>query len=343
MGWLTGTKDKIVTGSSLDANQTAIANALKGLIMTNLSGDRQGSYGGDLAAGLTPEQELALTMGNTAMGQVGNMDTGVNSIMRNALMSAMDTSNIDEQFESSVVNPTLKVLKEKVLPDVNESFAGQGNFWSSARMKNLEDTVSDTVSNLGTQKAQFQNGIIGRALSAIPTGMNFSNMESNNALAKLGAAGQLMGLGGVGQATEQNELDKLYGEWLRTQPGNNPFLSMAMQYLGTPMMYTATQRGNPGILGSLGSLGQGAAAMASAGMFSDRRLKTNITPLGMLGNGVPTYTFEFKDEPGVVRRGVMSDEVKLVMPEAVSVDEDSGYEMVDYAMLGDDALCLLNT
>jgi hypothetical protein len=73
-------------------------------------------------------------------------------------------------------------------------------------------------------------------------------------------------------------------------------------------------------------------------MKSDRRAKENIVRLGDQSPGIGLCLFDFKpefrDDGGHGRQlGVMADEVKRVMPHAVSARAD-GYRWVDYAMLG---------
>jgi hypothetical protein len=64
--------------------------------------------------------------------------------------------------------------------------------------------------------------------------------------------------------------------------------------------------------------------------FSDRRLKTNIKRIGTHPLGIGIYEFDYVW--GEHATGVMADEVKKVMPEAVIRDK-SGYDMVDYSKL----------
>ena len=62
--------------------------------------------------------------------------------------------------------------------------------------------------------------------------------------------------------------------------------------------------------GQLGDLLAGAGGLAGGiAAFSDRRLKTDIMPLGASVAGVPLYEFAYRWEPGVRRWGVMADEV----------------------------------
>lgn len=64
--------------------------------------------------------------------------------------------------------------------------------------------------------------------------------------------------------------------------------------------------------------------------FSDRRLKRNIKRIGTHRLGIGIYEFDYVwDEHAI---GLMADEVKTVMPEAVTRDP-SGYDMVDYGKL----------
>lgn len=77
------------------------------------------------------------------------------------------------------------------------------------------------------------------------------------------------------------------------------------------------------------------AGLATAGVkgwaASDRRLKTDIRPVGKLDSGLTVYRYRYK-AGGPVHLGVMADEVKLVLPKAVS-RMTSGYDAVDYSLL----------
>jgi hypothetical protein len=75
-----------------------------------------------------------------------------------------------------------------------------------------------------------------------------------------------------------------------------------------------------GLFGTIGTLAGGWAR-------SDRRLKSNITRLSTLPNGLGWYAY---DIDGRSEEGVMADEVLGVNPHAVAVDQD-GYLMVDYS------------
>jgi hypothetical protein len=70
---------------------------------------------------------------------------------------------------------------------------------------------------------------------------------------------------------------------------------------------------------------------------SDINIKENICQIGVLGNGLGVYEYEYKpaykDTWGYGQQiGVMAQEVEQIIPEAVSVHPD-GYKMVDYSKI----------
>jgi len=107
-----------------------------------------------------------------------------------------------------------------------------------------------------------------------------------------------------------------------------------MQNQNNLIGYQAGQQASNAMTGGLFGLA-GAGIMAYPWGGSDRRLKKNIAKIGKLSNGLNVYTFNyigmFKDIWGDGKMvGVMSDEVRKVMPHAVRV-HPSGYDMVDYS------------
>lgn len=85
-----------------------------------------------------------------------------------------------------------------------------------------------------------------------------------------------------------------------------------------------------GLFQGLGSLG-GSLGGAAVLKYSDRRLKTDIERVGTLENGIPVYTFRYRNDPKK-RIGVMADEVVKVLPHAIRFD-DAGYALVDYGAI----------
>lgn len=80
----------------------------------------------------------------------------------------------------------------------------------------------------------------------------------------------------------------------------------------------------------------GLFGLATAGVkaFSDRRLKKDIIETGRMIAGLPVYLFRYIwDAPiSPLNTGFMSEDVRKVRPEAVTVDP-SGFDQVNYSMI----------
>lgn len=94
------------------------------------------------------------------------------------------------------------------------------------------------------------------------------------------------------------------------------------QYAAQMQAYQAQMQQKNAMMGGLFGLG------GSLLQFSDERLKTDITRVGELPNGLPVYTFRYK-WGGPVQLGLMARDVEKVKPDAVS--SLAGYLAVDYA------------
>jgi hypothetical protein len=84
---------------------------------------------------------------------------------------------------------------------------------------------------------------------------------------------------------------------------------------------------------------QGLFSLGGAALMSDIRTKENIKQVGWLPNGLPVYTYEYKDEfkdhplaGHGTHTGVMAHEVEAKYPNAV-ITLDNGYKAVDYGQL----------
>jgi hypothetical protein len=76
-----------------------------------------------------------------------------------------------------------------------------------------------------------------------------------------------------------------------------------------------------------GSAGGSGLLKGLGGLFSDRRLKEDIEPVGKMFDGSNIYKFRYKGD-ATPRIGLMADEVALRTPEAVG--EVAGFKTVDY-------------
>lgn len=115
-------------------------------------------------------------------------------------------------------------------------------------------------------------------------------------------------------------------DFTRSVAGKQPYSAPVLTVYGSVRDLTRTGQGS------------GADGGGTMTMRSDPEVKENVIRVGEHPIGVGLYLFSYKaglrDTLGHGRKfGVMADEVELVMPEAIVVDED-GYRSVDYAKLG---------
>jgi hypothetical protein len=114
------------------------------------------------------------------------------------------------------------------------------------------------------------------------------------------------------------------------------FNATQAQYQGQLGAANAQNAANSQLTQGLFQLG-GAALLAptgtfsgAAGLFSDRRLKTNIKQVGVADNGLNIYSYNYV-WGGPTQLGYMADEVEKIVPEAVG--EFNGYKTVNYGMI----------
>lgn len=130
------------------------------------------------------------------------------------------------------------------------------------------------------------------------------------------------------------------GETLPIQPDtSNPFVNNS----GVPMNVTRislpssgcpaeTATGFPGACALGATLAPGETCEVDCALAaSDRRLKTDIEPMGVAANGLPLYNFRYVGGQTVFR-GVMAQDVLEHTPSAV-VRLSNGYLAVNYRML----------
>jgi hypothetical protein len=77
-----------------------------------------------------------------------------------------------------------------------------------------------------------------------------------------------------------------------------------------------------------GAAGDMAGALGSLAIASDRRVKKNISIVGVLDNGLPVYSFQYITG-GPQQIGLMAQDVEKINPSAVI--EINGIKHIDYS------------
>lgn len=164
-------------------------------------------------------------------------------------------------------------------------------------------------------------------------------LEAANTLGSLGTAKsnalsqdveRLLRTGETQRLIKQQQADTAYQDFLEARDYPYTQLERLSSIISnSPSQGRIQHQQKPNTLAQIGGLATGAASLVSA--FSDRRLKKDIRRVGKK-KGHNIYEFSYKGDKARYR-GVMADEVKRSVPEAVIRDE-SGYDAVNYPMLG---------
>ena len=194
------------------------------------------------------------------------------------------------------------------------------------------------------------------------------NLQSLQSVGQASAAGQATAAGSLSQAGSQ-----AYGNYgatqgqIAAQQGAGATAAYAGSSQARQSAYGANTAGQIGaITGAANAMSQGQIQSGNAfntaisqgiGLYgmnqqnqlaqqymnrlppigSDARIKEHVRQIGVLGNGLNVYAYEYKapykDTWGHGQQiGVMAQEVEQIIPKAVS-DHPDGYKMVDYSMI----------
>jgi hypothetical protein len=223
--------------------------------------------------------------------------------------------------------PVIQAFNNQVLPGITGTFEGAGRTPQSGNlagnaMQTATDTLTRNLAGAATQAgANAYAQERGNQLQAAQTAPSLANQDFQNLYAMLQA----------GQAMDQKQQQNIDADVARynyqqtAQPNWITNLARQLQaiYPGGQTVANSTASGNStqaydnyGLNGGLGF------------KLSDRRLKTDVRPVGRLHDGQPVYSFRFRGSPRT-ELGLIAQEVEKRRPDAVR-RHPSGFKMVDY-------------
>jgi hypothetical protein len=170
----------------------------------------------------------------------------------------------------------------------------------------LNSLINDQYSKLGGLTSIGQNAAAGVGNAGMQTGNNVTNL-----LGQIGSAG-------AGNAMAQGRANAGFANALTG--GLGAYVGMGGRFNG----FSSVGNGGLGV-DPFNLLG----GPATAGDYSDIRLKTEIEPLGIDNNGLMLYAFRYI-WGGAKHIGYMAHQVIGKFPDAVSTDAN-GFLMVDYS------------
>lgn len=278
----------------------------------------------DLVAGASPLQQQAFqqAQGMTTsplFGQAAGIAQGaVNNGSIQSFMSPYTQNVVDTTLAGYDQNAGMQQAQLAAKGAANKGFGGS-RFGVAEGVLGGQLAQGRAAAEAQLRDQAFQNA------AGLYSDAQGRNLSAAGLLGSLGSAqgaegrantGLLADLGGVQRGIDANyrtadlsmlqALGQLYGQG---QYG---------LFQGQNSSGTSTSKENPGLLSTVGQVAQIGSSLAS--LFSDRRLKRNIVPLG---KGWYAYNYIWSDE---VEVGVMADE----QPQAASVGP-GGFLVVDYA------------
>lgn len=261
----------------------------------------------------------------------------------------------DNPYLQSTIDSTLGDITRNynlgTKPNMETAMIRSGSFGNAGlqqmqgeQQRSLQQELGRAASNLRfgdyQQRSQLYENERNRQMQGTLQAPTFANVDYTDLQAMQQA-------GNAAQGQDQNELTSDYNQYLDAREWPFKTFNSYASALNASPQQQALPQANKGAnaLGgalagaSLGSAigigsGWGAGLGGLLGLFSDARLKTDITRCGTLDNGLPVYTYRYINDPtSTYHMGVMAQEAKQVVPQAVNTDA-SGYMRVRYDMIG---------
>lgn len=208
---------------------------------------------------------------------------------------------------------------------------GQTAFNQAAQQAQMQQAAAQNMYQMGQQTGQLQQQTGQQLLGAANQQANLQNMlaqslygmgsQTAQAGANLGAGQQAamlqgaqaqLGAGTLGQQTEQANLTAQYQQFLQERG----YDFQVAQFLANIAMGTGALSGST------------TTTTSPMPFMSDRDTKKDVKEIGKTHDGLPIYSFKYKQGDDLPRIGVMADEVRAKHPDAVS--RHGGIDAVDY-------------
>ena len=296
----------------------------------------------------TTTQQLNMVDQNNPYGsskytQVGKWEDGTPKFQQDVTLSPEERRNQQQQWEYDDIVNTLGINQGKKLTGHLDTPFKLDNAATESRLMELGQKRLNPA--LTSRREQLETQLYNQG--AMPGTPAYEEAMARNAESENDAYVQLL-LGGRDQANKEllternqpiNEITALMSGGQVNQPefGSTPStqvagtdiagLTMDAYKMGPLAQYQAKAANKQAMMDGLFRVG-GAALGGWA--RSDRRLKTNAKRIGMRPDGLPVYSYKYRDDDRM-HIGLMADDVEAINPAAVRVV--AGYKQVNYDMM----------
>jgi len=260
---------------------------------------------------LSPSQQAIFDKTQSAQGNLATLADNQSGMLKDYLSKPFEFNNQDAadwsyDLASSRILPQQKLDTEAMQRQLLQRGLRPGTEQYDAEMRRVSNAQTDQLNQLAlTGRSQAFNEAAYTRASPI------------NEVTSLLSGSQVTQPGSTFASTPQ------------TQVGGVDYSGLVNNNYNQQMSANNAQMG--GMFGLGGTLAMGAMKYGLPLLAaSDRRLKSDIVRIGTTAHDLPYYEYTIF---GKRQRGVMADEAKKVMPDAV-IRHPSGYDIVNYTMLG---------
>lgn len=355
-------------GAAQDAfNRQKGSSYYQGNTYAGMSTDAKAALDGLRSFATGTGMNTATSLSNIGTNLAGNATRAGEYIDRYAQMAGQDPQEanlaaaaryadnpyIQGQIDANA-RDVARNLREDILPNIDRNASATGNLNSSRAgiasgiaQRGAADRIADISASIrgdawsqGLDRAQRDresqmSNMRGAADAYTNLGQVGMDAMSRGVEAGYGAYDRINAAGMLEQQDRQGYLDQDFQRWqgndMREWDILNRYNSIVA---GNQWGQSGTSSGTTKQKSSGGILGQivGAASTA-ASLFSDRRLKKNITKIGQYLDGLGIYVWSYIWQPSTTKNiGVMADEVAEVRPWALGPEVD-GFQTVNYGKL----------
>lgn len=264
-------------------------------------------------------QEQALGIGGGVLNNVGSVTSKPFDISQAPAAPGSGSFTADRDATTKSIIDRNAPVMQRDQNSLQTQLTNQGIMPGSEAWKNAQDDLSRKQNDFNLAAIQSgnveQNQLFGQAQTAHQTGVQDLATSRSQPINEYAT---LLGLGGNVQTPQYQNSN------VNVAPPNVQG-AYDTQYSGKLAGFNAQNQ----LYGNLISAG----GMAGAGFLaSDIRLKGNIHFEGN-EKGYPIYTFSYRNDPEKIKyRGVMAQDVKEIMPEAV--ENIDGILAVNYQKIG---------
>jgi hypothetical protein len=285
-------------------------------------------------------QDYTQQLGRGTFAQQGIAQNNAAIGQNNAATLDMGNFHNSAQNQQNAQNAAAAGFFNQAVGQTNAQNAALAAFGNAAQgQQNAENQAAAGFYNSSIGQQAAQNA----ALAAF--GNQAGNQDYQNRLAGYGfdnqAAAQQLQQRMALQNQQINQISALRsGNQVTGLPGANYQAGTLDQTPISADVYQTAALQNQQYQAQLQNQAQNTAAMGSAigGIFgglgkkSDRRLKSDVSPVARARNGLMIYRYRLAGEAAGWHMGFMADEVALIHPEAVWTDPEDGWARVNYEL-----------